>query len=81
MARNRVELGNHVRFAVNTKGTGQRKVPTAIAELSRTEMALAVEDPTTLTTVGNAVRGLRDLGKQRKVRLNHSTTRMKSRVS
>jgi hypothetical protein len=68
MAENKVELGNHVRFAVNSKGTGQRRVPTAIAELSRTETAPAVENPTTLTTVGNAVRGLRDLGKKRQIK-------------
>ena len=68
MAKNKLELGNHVQFAVNTKGTGKRKIPTAIAELSRTEMAPAVENPTKLTTVGNAVRGLRDLGPKRKVK-------------
>jgi hypothetical protein len=66
--KNKVELGNHVRFAVNTKGTGQRTVPTAIAELSRTEMAPVVENPTKLTTIGNAVRGLRDLGPKRKIK-------------
>ena len=68
MAENKVELGNHVQFAVNSKGTGQRRVPTAIAELSRTETAPAVENPTKLTTVGNAVRGLRDLGKKRQIK-------------
>jgi hypothetical protein len=68
MPKNKVELGNHVRFAVNSKGTGQRRVPTAIAELSRTEMAPAVENPAKLSTVGNAVRGLRDLGPRRKIK-------------
>lgn len=68
MTKNKVELGNHVRFAVNSKGTGQRRVPTAIAELSRTETAPAVENPTRLSTTGNSVRALRDLGKRRKVK-------------
>jgi len=63
MAENKVELGNHVRFAVNSKGTGQRKVPTAIAELSRTEMAPATENPKTLKTIGSVTKGLRGLTK------------------
>jgi hypothetical protein len=61
--KNKTDLGKHVRFAVNTKGTGQRKVPTAIAELSRTETAAAVADPKTLKTTGSAAKGLRGLMK------------------
>jgi hypothetical protein len=61
--KNKTDLGNHVRFAVNTKGTGQRKVPTAIELLSKTETAAAVADPTTLKTTGGDVKGLRGLMK------------------
>ncbi len=61
------DLGRHVQFAVNTKGTGRRGVPTAIADLSKTETAPAVENPTRLTTTGTATRGLRDLGKRKKI--------------
>ena len=59
------DLGKHVKFAVNDKGTGRRGVPTAVAMLSETETAKAVSDPVKLTTVGSAVRGLRDLGAKR----------------
>jgi hypothetical protein len=62
------DLGNHVRFTANTKGTERRGVPSAIAELSRTETAPATQNPTRLSTTGNAVRGLRDLGSKRKIK-------------
>jgi hypothetical protein len=61
--KNKTDLGNHVRFAVNTKGSGQRKTPTAIELLSKTETAPAVADPTTLKTTGAASKGLRGLQK------------------
>ena len=63
MANNKLELGNHIQFAVNTKGTGKRKIPTAIAELSRTETAPAVENPKTLKTTVSVTKGLRGLTK------------------
>ena len=62
------DVGNHVRFATNNKGTERRGVPTAIAELAKTETAPATENPTRLSTTGNTVRGLRDLGPKRKVK-------------
>jgi hypothetical protein len=55
------DLGQHVQFATNTKGTERKGVPSAIAEMGKTEAAKAASDPTKLTTVGTAVRGLRDL--------------------
>lgn len=59
------ELGNHVAFAVNNKGTGRRGVPSAIAELSKTETAPATADPTKLKATGSNVKGLRQLGKRK----------------
>jgi hypothetical protein len=58
------DLGNHVKFAVNTKGTSKPGIPTAVAEMSRTQSATATETPTTLTTTGTATRGLRELKKK-----------------
>jgi hypothetical protein len=63
------DLGNHVAFAVNNKGTERRGVPSAVAEMGKTATAKAVADPTKLTTVGTAVRGLRDLGATRKIKI------------
>jgi hypothetical protein len=57
------DLGKHVAFAVNNKGTGRRGVPTAVAELSKTETASAVETPIKLSTSGNSIRALRGLKK------------------
>jgi hypothetical protein len=62
------DLGNHVAFAKNNKGTERRGVPSAIAEMGKTETAAPKENPVKLTTVGSAVRGLRDLGSRRKVK-------------
>jgi hypothetical protein len=63
------DTGKHVQFApANLKGTGRRDVPTAIAELARTETAPATENPTKLTTTGNSIRALRDLGKRTKIK-------------
>jgi hypothetical protein len=59
------DLGNHVQFAVNTKGTGRRG--TVIPGLSETQTGAPTENPTKLTTVGNRVRALRDLGSKRKI--------------
>ena len=55
------DLGKHVAFAVNDKGTARRGVPTAVAKLPETETAKATADPIKLTTTGSAVRGLRGL--------------------
>ena len=62
------DTGKHVAFAVNNKGTARRGVPSAIAELSKTETAPASENPARLSTTGNSVRALRDLGPKRKVK-------------
>ena len=60
--------GRHIKFAVNNKGTGRLGIPSAIAELSKTETAPATENPTRLSTTGNSVRALRNLGAKRKVK-------------
>lgn len=64
------DLGQHVRFSPNTKGTGRRGVPTAIAELAKTETAKPVADPVALTTTGTSTRGLREL-KNRTIKPKH----------
>jgi hypothetical protein len=61
------DLGNNVAFAANNKGTARRGVPTAIAEISKTETAAPVENPVKLSTTGNSVRALRDLGTGKKI--------------
>jgi hypothetical protein len=62
------DLGKHVAFAVNDKGTGRRGVPTAVAMLSETETAAPVAEPKKLTSTGNSVRALRDLGAKRTIK-------------
>jgi hypothetical protein len=62
------DLGNHLKFTANTKGTGSPGIPSAIAELSRTETAPAIENPTRLSTTGSATRVLRNLGSKRKLK-------------
>jgi hypothetical protein len=57
------DLGNHLKFTTNTKGTERRGVPSAIAEIGKTETAPATENPTRLTTTGNSIRALRGLKK------------------
>jgi hypothetical protein len=59
------DLGNHLRFTVNSKGTGRPGIPTAVAEMSRTQSAGATETPTTLISTGTATRGLRELKKKK----------------
>ena len=51
------DLGNHLRFIPNTKGTGRPGIPSAIAVLSKTETAPATETPTKLTTTSSASKG------------------------
>ena len=54
------DLRNHVAYTVNGKGTGRLGVPTAIAELSKTETAAPVAAPKKLTTTGTATSELRN---------------------
>lgn len=58
------DLGNHLRFTVNNKGTSRPGIPSAIAVMGATETAPATETPTTLTTTGTTTRGLRGLNKK-----------------
>ncbi len=60
------DLGNHVKIGPNTKGTGTRG--TVMPDLAETKVAPAVQTPVRLSTVGNSVRALRDLGPKRKVK-------------
>jgi len=60
------DLGNHVKIGPNTKGTSRRGNP--LPDIGKTELAPATENPVRLSTVGNAVRALRDLGPKRKVK-------------
>jgi hypothetical protein len=62
------DLGNPVKFTTNTKGTERRGVPSAIAEIGKTQTAGAVENPTRLNTTGSATRVLRNLGQKRKIK-------------
>ena len=60
------DLGNHVKIGPNTKGTGTRG--TVMPDLAETKISPAVQTPVKLSTVGNSVRALRDLGPKRKVK-------------
>jgi hypothetical protein len=61
------DLGNHVKFAPNTKGTGTRGNP--MPDIGKTELAMPIENPSkgAVKTVGKNVKGLRDLGKRKKI--------------
>lgn len=63
------DVGRNVRVGPNTKGTGKRGVPVAIALLGKTEDFPAVSDPQGKKP-GRATndKALRDLGRARKVR-------------
>lgn len=52
------DLGNHIAFAENNQGTARRGIPSAIAEIGRTETAPPVADPKTLKRTGAAGTGL-----------------------
>jgi hypothetical protein len=60
------DLGNHVKIGPNTKGTGTRG--TVMPDLAETQVASAVQTPVKLSTTGNSVRALRDLGPKRKLK-------------
>jgi hypothetical protein len=60
------DLGNHVKIGPNTKGTGTRG--TVMPDLAETKVASAEQTPVKLSTTGNSVGALRDLGKRRKVK-------------
>ena len=54
------DLGNHIKFTPNTKGTGRPGIPSAIAERGRTETAAPVAEPKKLTATGPATSELRN---------------------
>lgn len=63
------DSGNQVRVGPNTKGTGTRGVPTAVAEMRQDKVVPAVENPSKASPSGSAAGqdGIRDVGSRRMI--------------